>query len=253
MRRGATPLPPRLLALWSAPRCRSTAFLRMMAERGDFEVVHEPFSHVTDFGVARVLDREVHSEEELIETLRELARERCIFFKDTTDFHYARVLTHSDFLREATHTFIIRDPKAAIASHSRLNPRLRRDEIGFAWLHEIFEAVADATRATPLVLDADEWVAAPEQYVEAYCRRVGIQHIPEALNWTPGPLPAWERTARWHTAVSESRGIAPSIAPTDVDVAGDPVLGDYLRYHEPYYRRMRSVRLVPERLESGGV
>ena len=238
---------PRLIALWSAPRCRSTAFLRMMAERGDIEVVHEPFSHVTDFGVARVLDREVHSEEELIETLRQLARERCIFFKDTTDFHYARLLTHADFLREATHTFIIRDPKAAIASHYRLNPKLGRDEIGFARLYEIFDAVKQVTRATPLVLDSDELVNAPERYVEAYCRHVDIPHMPEALKWNPVRLPAWERTARWHVAVSESRGIEPSIPRTDVDVAGDPVLSDYLRYHEPFYQRMRSMRWVPAR------
>jgi len=29
-----------LLMLWSAPRSRSTAFFAMMAERGDFTVVH---------------------------------------------------------------------------------------------------------------------------------------------------------------------------------------------------------------------
>ncbi len=242
---------PRLLALWSAPRCRSTAFLRMMTERGDFEVVHEPFSHVSNFGVAQVLDREVHSEGELIETLRQLARERCIFFKDTTDFHYERVLTHADFLREATHTFIIRDPKAVIASHYSLNPGLQRDEIGFAWLYEIFRAVIEVTRATPLVMDGDELVAEPQKYVEAYCRHVDIPHIPEALNWHPGSLPAWERTARWHVAVSESRGMEPTTPRVDVDVAGDPVLGDYLRYHEPYYQRMRSVRLLPALSQSG--
>jgi len=34
------------LMLWSVPRSRSTAFFRMMAERGDFSVVHEPFSYL---------------------------------------------------------------------------------------------------------------------------------------------------------------------------------------------------------------
>jgi hypothetical protein len=33
-----------VLMLWSSPRSRSTAFFRMMAERGDFTAVHEPFS-----------------------------------------------------------------------------------------------------------------------------------------------------------------------------------------------------------------
>jgi len=39
-----------MLMLWSAPRSRSTAFYRMMIERGDFTGVHEPFSHVAVFG-----------------------------------------------------------------------------------------------------------------------------------------------------------------------------------------------------------
>ena len=38
--------------LWSAPRSRSTAFFRMMIERGDFTGVHEPFSYLAEFGYA---------------------------------------------------------------------------------------------------------------------------------------------------------------------------------------------------------
>src|SRR5437763_104256 len=46
-----------IVALWSAPRCRSTAFLRMMVERGDFTVLHEPCSQLKNFGCAYVADR----------------------------------------------------------------------------------------------------------------------------------------------------------------------------------------------------
>jgi hypothetical protein len=80
-----------LLALWSAPRSRSTAFERMMMERGDFRVVHEPFSHVADFGTADVDGTTVHDEAELIAALQALPGRS--FFKDTTDFLYPRLLT----------------------------------------------------------------------------------------------------------------------------------------------------------------
>jgi hypothetical protein len=43
-----------MLMLWSAPRSRSTAFYRMMTERGDFTGVHEPFSHVRLFRNAEI-------------------------------------------------------------------------------------------------------------------------------------------------------------------------------------------------------
>jgi hypothetical protein len=54
-----------VLALWSAPRCRSTAFERMMTERGDRVVVHEPFSRVVDFGTVEIGDRVAHTEQDV--------------------------------------------------------------------------------------------------------------------------------------------------------------------------------------------
>ena len=35
-----------IVALWTYPRTISTAFERVMMERGDFEVLHEPFSYL---------------------------------------------------------------------------------------------------------------------------------------------------------------------------------------------------------------
>lgn len=235
---------PRLLALWSAPRCRSTAFLRMMEERGDFTVVHEPFSHVADFGVSIVGKVEVRNERELIAALRELGADRPVFFKDTTDFHYPEVLQHKEFLSEGTHTFMIRDPKAAIASHYRLNPELGRDEIGFAWLHEIYEAVIEATGTEPIVIDGDDLVAAPKQVVKAYCDRVGIPFLPSALEWKPKLRSDWEKTARWHESVSESSRFDPSAGKNGgLDVETHPTLRAFLRYHQLYYDQLYERRL----------
>jgi len=47
--------------LWGTPRSRSTAFFRMMAERGDFTVVHEPFSYLAEFGYTDVAGERVTS------------------------------------------------------------------------------------------------------------------------------------------------------------------------------------------------
>lgn len=43
-----------VIALWAHPRSVSTAFLRMMAERGDVTVVHEPLVLLTDHGQVTV-------------------------------------------------------------------------------------------------------------------------------------------------------------------------------------------------------
>lgn len=233
----------RLIALWSAPRCRSTAFLRMMAERGDFTVLHEPFSHLHDFGRTVVGGEVVTDGPALIAALRGLAAREAVFFKDTTDFHYPEVLADADFLRDATHTFIVREPSAAIASHHRLNPALECDEVGYGRLHEIFAAVTAATGRTPAVVSSDDLVTDPPGVVEAYCRAVGIPYRPEALRWAPGMHDGWRTTARWHQQVSRSAGFA-GHRPSAVDLSGDPVLAGYLAHHRPYYEALHRCRLT---------
>ncbi|WP_157522162.1 sulfotransferase family protein [Herbidospora cretacea] len=245
-------IPERLpvLALWSAPRCRSTAFARMMAERNDRVVVHEPFSLVVDFGEVKVGDRVARTEQEVLAALRALAARTPVYFKDTTDFHYPALLADRDFLAAATHTFIVRHPAEAIASHVRLNPDLGRDEIGFARLYEIFDAVRSATGVTPVVVDSDDLLDRPAETVRAYCAAVGIPFVPEALNWRPGMRSEWQTTSRWHESTSRTTGFArgggggPGNAAEKV--AEDPVLRAHLEYHLPYYERLRDAALRPE-------
>ena len=235
--------PPRLLVLWSAPRSRSTAFERMMAQRGDFDVLHEPFSHVADYGSTTVGGREVRSEPELLAALRTVPGPT--FLKDTTDFHYPAVLADAGFLRGATHTFLIRHPREAIASHYKLNPRLGRDEVGFAWLYEIFAAARAATGVVPVVIDSDDLVDRPAQTVQRYCERVGIPPRPEALSWQPGMAAGWQRSERWHRDTSGTTAFSPTRTEYESTVDNSPVLAGYLDHHLPYYERLREHRLTP--------
>jgi hypothetical protein len=234
-----------VLALWSAPRCRSTAFARMMVERDDRFVVHEPFSQVVDFGEVKVGDRVAHTELDVLAALRALAVQEPVFFKDTTDFHYPGLLADQAFLTAATHTFIIRHPAEAIASHRVLNPNLGRDEIGFAWLHEIFTAVRAATGSTPVVIDSDDLLDRPADTVRAYCSAVDIPFLPHALSWQPGMRSEWQATSRWHESTSGTSGFAQGAGGGVEKVVADPVLRAYLDYHLPYYEQLRAAALRP--------
>lgn len=238
---------PALVALWSAPRCRSTAFLRMMVERGDFAVVHEPFSHVTDFGEAQVGDQVVRAPEEAMRALLALSRESPVFLKDTTDFRYPAVLTSPGFLRAARHTFLIRDLRDVIASHHRVNPAMARDEIGFGWLHEVFVRVREVVGETPLVLDADDLVRQPDKSIHAYCQGVGIPYLEDALTWEAGMLPRWEQTPSWYAEVSSSTGFHAAEVKPDLArrraVEEDPTLRGHYLHHLPFYEELRAHRL----------
>ncbi|MFD8063228.1 sulfotransferase family protein [Streptomyces cyaneofuscatus] len=234
-----------VLALWSAPRSRSTAFARMMAERGDRVVVHEPFSRVVDFGEVKVADRVAHTEKDVLDALRGIAADKPVFFKDTTDFHYPALLADRAFLTAATHTFIIRHPSEAIASHHALNPDLDRDEIGFARLHEIFTAVRDAAGTTPVVIDSEDLLDRPADTVRSYCSAVGIPFLPDALNWQPGMRSEWRTTSRWHESTSRTAGFTRGPSTDTAVVEADPKLRAYRDYHLPYYEELRAAALRP--------
>lgn len=199
---------PRVVALWSAPRSRSTAFLRMMMERDDLVALHEPFSALAGFGAYEIAGRTVRSESGLIGAINELGAERQVFFKDTTDFHYPGVLGDEQFLRSAVHTFIIRDPAEVIASHYALNPSLTSADVGFARLHDLYSAVEKAQGEPPVVIDSEDLIDRPEATVRSYCERTGLRFRAAALNWTSGVPSEWRRTERWHVDASESTGFA---------------------------------------------
>ncbi|MFE4594066.1 sulfotransferase-like domain-containing protein [Streptomyces laurentii] len=234
-----------VLAMWSAPRCRSTAFARMMTERGDHTVVHEPFSRVVDFREVEVGDQVAHSEQDVLAALQSMATRQPVFFKDTTDFHYPALLADKSFLAAATHTFIIREPAEAIASHHALNQDLGRDEIGFAWLYEIFTAVQELTGTTPVVIDSDDLLDRPAATVQAYCAAVGIPFLPEALAWEPGMRSEWKLTSKWHKSTSETAGFTRGKSRGVEVVESDPVLRAYRDYHQPYYQKLHAVALRP--------
>lgn len=239
------PMENMILALWSAPRSRSTAFLRMMMQRGDFCVLHEPFSHLADFGDTTVNGEVVRSEPQLIESIRSLAQKTPVFFKDTTDFRYLDLLSDTRFLREVTHTFIIRNPGDVIASHYRLNPHLTCEEVGFARLYEIFEAAMRASGKLSPVVDADDLVDDPVAIVREYCQLVGIPFIEEAMSWEPSMPEAWRRAPRWHESTGQSAGFERVEESSLTDISGNPTLSEYLRHHLPYYEKLRKYRLRP--------
>jgi hypothetical protein len=231
----------RLLALWCVPRSRSTVFLRMMAERGDLTVVHEPFSRVGFHGGVDVGGRPCASEAEVLDALLDLAGSGPVFFKETTDYRYPGVLDDPSFLRACTHAVMVRSPEAVVASYLRLHPDASLGAMGFEHLSELDDAVAVATGQRPFLLDGDELAAAPAAVVAAYCDAIGLPFLPDALQWEAGAMDDWGQFSRWHEAAAASTGF--------VESTSEPVPDDlreraaaYVAHHAPFYERLRSAR-----------
>lgn len=243
--------------LWSAPRSRSTAFFRMMAERGDFTVVHEPFSYLAEFGYAEVGGVRVTSAPDLFTAIRSLARTTPVFAKETTGRRYPEVLAEPAFLAaDAVHTFLIRHPRETIASYHAMSPDAPLHKIGFESQYEIFVAVRRLTGREPVVMDSGDMVRRPAATVAAYCAMVGIDFRPDALHWQAVSRPEWEPSRQWHADVAASTGLgAAGLGAAElgtaasggrgvgVDVDGHPRLAGYLRHHLPYYEALYARRL----------
>jgi hypothetical protein len=206
-----------MLMLWSAPRSRSTAFYRMMTERGDFTAVHEPFSNVAIFGHTEIGGKPLASVPEVIAGLRSLAATRPVFVKDTTDRRHPGALADVRFLaQDAQHTFLIRHPRETIRSYLAVRRHPRLHEIGFEAQYEVYAKVSRLTGRDPVVVDAGDLMSRPE----------------------------WQSFRHWFTGVATSSGWAEVPGRRRLDVEQHPMLDTFLRYHLPFYQELYRRRLV---------
>ena len=139
-----------VIVLWAHSRSASTAFLRMMIERGDVAVLHEPFLALTEGGEVTVPGagrrwRGGPSGRELVRPAgRPRPRVRPVFVKEVLDYRYDYVFRHSGELAWMTHAFLVRDPRQAISSHFAMKPAVTCPEIGYEWLWELFQLLRSA-------------------------------------------------------------------------------------------------------------
>ena len=127
-----------VVALWAAPRSRSTAVFRYMLECGGLIALHEPFDNIGDYGSTEVNGRPVSDPSELVTTLLGLAETSAVFFKETTDRRHPAALADRRFLAEVTHTFLIREPAEIAAScYALQGPKLTLPEIGLEHAYDL--------------------------------------------------------------------------------------------------------------------
>jgi Sulfotransferase domain len=232
-----------VIAMWAHSRSASTAFLRMMIERGDVTVVHEPLLALTQEGRV-VLPKpdggtlEARSEPELLACLAELSATRPVFVKEVVDYRYAYLFDHPDEIAWMTHTFLVRDPRQAISSHYAVKPTVTCPEIGYERLHELFELTWSVTGRKPLVIRAERLLGEPAAVVEEYCSAVGLPFLPQALSWEPGDRPEWRRHRGWHLDTISSAGFSAGQKVYAVTVDNNAVLKSFYDHHYPFYRRI---------------
>ena len=235
-----------ILALWATPRSISTAFERVFIERGDHEVLHEPFSASFYFSRSRrsqrygdVQPKPEHDFEWIALSIETQSAARRVFIKDLA--YHIRGHFDASVFEQMTHTFLIRDPKFALPSLHRMLPDFTLEETGYEgqylWFREI---VRRHPGAIPIVIDAEDLCRDPSGTLQAYTQAVGISFMPNSLRWEPKPVEQWAVWKEWHVDAENSTHIHQS-RPVREMPAG---LEDAYAHCAYFYSRMREHRLL---------
>ncbi|MCL1598512.1 MAG: hypothetical protein M3094_04970, partial [Actinomycetia bacterium] len=217
----------RILALWCHPRSLSTAFGRMMSERGDITVLHERFLYLyyvvenPHLVIAQQLERiepeMLASFDEITTGIVEEASKGPVFFKDMAVHVWNPKGYYADeaFLARFTNAFLIRDPAVAVLSHLKQNPDMVFEEVGYDAQFALFERVGELTGAPPVVIDAADLEDDPAGVVRTYCVAMGIEFIGSALSWDASVPALLTDGDPWHTDLYGTTGFEHAVESFD--------------------------------------
>lgn len=242
----------KIIALWTHPRSVSTAFERVMMERGDLKVIHEPFSllyyaHEKKANVPFMHDKRNHARTypDCKEYVLSAAQQTPVFFKDMCYHCFSHLINDRNFLERLENTFLIREPGKTIASHYAINPEMSTEEIGYEQEYKIYKKIIELLGKTPIVIDADDLENDPEGTVEAYCSALNLPFIQESLYWEPEHKEAWDIWKEWHIDAAKSSGIQKNMEKFEITVHDHAGLRAFYDYHFPFYDAMYRQRVEP--------
>jgi len=202
--------------MWSGPRNISTAMMRSWENRPDTVVVDEPLyaAYLSRTGIDHPAREEVIASQpaDLDEAVAALSEP----LPEGKSVHYVKHMTHHvsqemdlTWSLGFRNVLLIRDPAEVVASYVRSRRACEPEDIGVpqqGWLMEFW----DAGEASPPVIDAADFLRAPEAHLRWLCDWLGIGFTERMLAWPAGPRDTdgvW--SSHWYDAVRASTGFEP--------------------------------------------
>jgi hypothetical protein len=240
---------PVRIAMWSGPRNISTALMRSFEARGDTAVVDEPFygAYLHRTGLDHPMRDDVIASQSIepreIEAmlLGPVPGGKPVWYQKHMTLHLL-----PDFAREwmagMRNAFLIRDPRAVLASYARKRTTVTQSDIGFLQQRELFEREADRLGAAPPVIDAADVLGNPGATLGRLCAVLGIPYSPSMLRWPAGRratdgvwAPAWYRSVECSTGFEAPQPGLDAPLPPHLERLADEA--------QPHYEALRSHRI----------
>lgn len=236
------------IAMWSGPRNISTAMMRAWENRGDCAVSDEPLyaAYLSTTGLDHPGHDEVIAAGET--DWRRVARTLIGPVPGGKPLWYQKHMSHhllpgmdTEWVLGLVNVFLIRDPAEVVASYLKSRATVTPEDIGLPQQGRLFDRLCERLGETPPVIDAGDFLQAPEPHLRALCARLGIDFSDRMLSWPAGPRDSdgiW--APHWYDAVWRSTGFAPWRA-RETSLSGEALaVAEACR---PVYERLRRQRM----------
>lgn len=241
---------PVRIAMWSGPRNISTALMRSFEARGDAAVVDEPFyaAYLLRTGLDHPMREEVIASQSTDpgEIERKLVGpvpgDKAVWYQKHMTLHMLPDFA-LDWMAHVRNAFLIRHPRAVLASYALRRSAVTALDIGFVQQRELFEREADRLGAAPPVIDAADVLENPAATLERLCAALEIPFTPTMLEWPAGRRSTdgvW--APAWYLSVERSTGFEAQRPTPDAPLA--PHLQALADEAQPHYEALREHRLI---------
>ena len=250
------------IAMWSGPRNISTAMMRSFEARGDSAVTDEPFyaAYLHRTGIDHPMREAVMASQAL--DPREVAAMlvgpvpggKPVWYQKHMTLHLLHDFDRG-WLARVRNAFLIRDPRAVLASYASRRAQVSLADIGCVQQRELFDAVADREGRVPPVVDAADILANPAGTLEMLCGALDVPYTAAMLRWPAGRrstdgvwAPAWyqavERSTGFWNPAGDPGAAAEPRAAADDSAPLAPHLAELAAQAEPHYAELWRHRLL---------
>ena len=228
-----------MINLISGPRNISTALMYSFASREDFDVLDEPFyayylanadlqiEHPSQDEIVRTMETD---EFRIVRNINEKARERNLFIKGMAH-HYLN--DAPDYILNWSNVILIRHPARLIASFSKVISNPTINDIGLKKAVYLLEYLKSNGQQA-VVIDSDELMVDPEEYLKELCARLDISFSSRMLKWKQGGIPQdgiW--APHWYANVHKTTGFRrQQKTEAEVPVQLKPLLEEALPFYD---------------------